>query len=171
MINGIVIYRQYIILSLALCALISACKRESPTAHPPGALDQPYLGQAIKVIPDDSKLTRPKYSKALASSLRKLNIGDPVKDLDANLARGESKFVGIFGYACSPPGLDESGVGPGLTADERLMESHGVVCIEGTSDVLPPDDRQYMDLYQTAWKYAETYNRELLGRIRRGQIN
>ena len=171
MTNCVVISRLYVVLLVAFCVGISACKRqEPPTAKALDARDQPYLGQAITTIPDDSRLAQPKYSKVLAASLRKLNLVDPSKDLDVNLSHGDSKFVGIFGYTCSPPGLDESGTGPDLTADERLLESHGVVCIEGTGDVLPPD-RQYMDLFQTAWKYAETYNHELLSRIRKGQTN
>jgi hypothetical protein len=152
---------------------MAACKRqESPTAQSLDEHDAPYLGNAITMIPDDSKLTHPKYSQALAASLRALNIVDPIKDLDAKLGRGDSQFVGIYGYACSAPGLDQSGTGPELTltADQRLEESHGVVCINGTGDALPPDDRQYMDLYQTAWKYAETYNHELLARIRAGLV-
>jgi hypothetical protein len=158
-------------LLLAFCVCISACKRqEPPKLNSPDALAQPYLGHAITVIPEESKLTQPKYTKVLAASLRPLNLSDPIKDLDAHLGRGDTKFVGINGYSCSPPGLDQNATGSELTADQRLQESRGVVCIEGTGDVLPAD-RQYMDLYQTAWKYAETYNLELLGRIRRGQVN
>jgi hypothetical protein len=103
---------------------------------------------------------------------RALNIADPIKDLDSNLDRWDTQFVGINGYTCSAPGLDQSAVGPDLaaTADQRLEQSHGVICIDGTGDVMPPDDRQYMDLYQTAWKYAEMYNHELLVRIHSGQV-
>ena len=166
MINCVVTSRLYAALLIAFYLGASGCKRqESPSID---AGDRPYLGQAITTIPDDSKLVQPKYSKVLAASLRKLNLVDPTKDLDVNLSRGDNKFVGIFGYTCSPPGLDESGTGQALTADQQVLRSHGVVCIEGTGDVLPPD-HQYMDLYQTAWKYAETYNRELLNRIRKGQ--
>jgi len=168
-----VTFRQYNVLLLALSLVLSACRRhESPGAQSLDQRDQPYFGNAITVIPEDSKLTHPKYSQTLAASLRAFNILDPIKDLDANLGRGDSKFVGIYGYSCSAPGLDQSSTGPELklTADQRLEESHGVACIDGTSDALPPDDRQYMDLYRTAWKYAEVYNHELLARIHRGQV-
>jgi hypothetical protein len=134
------------------------------------ALNQPYVGRAVTTIPDESALTHPEYSKVLAASLRKLNVADPTKDLDESLGRGDGRFVGIYGYACSPPGLDQSGMGSNLTDDQKLLRARGVVCIEGTSDVLP-DDHQYLDLYRTAWIYAETYNHEFLRRIREGLVN
>src|SRR5882724_11291024 len=103
--NCVVISRLYVVLLVAFCVGISACKRqEPPTAKALDARDQPYLGQAITTIPDDSRLAQPKYSKVLAASLRKLNLVDPSMDLDVNLSHGDSKFVGIFGYTCSPPG-------------------------------------------------------------------
>jgi hypothetical protein len=134
------------------------------------ALNQPYMGHAVTTIPDDSALIRPKHSKTLAASLRILNIADPAKDLDSNLSRGNTRFVGIYGYSCSPPGFDENAKDHDFTADQKLEISHGVKCIEGTGDVIP-DDPQYMDLYATAWKYAKTYNTEYLRRIRTGLVN
>jgi hypothetical protein len=166
-----VTYPPYIVLLLAFSVGIAGCKRqESPPNWPLEALKQPYMGHAVTTIPNDSDLTRPEYSKVLAASLRMLNIFDPTKDLDANLSSGNDRFVGIYGYSCSPPGLDESAQGDSFTADQRLEISRGVKCIEGTSDVIP-DDPQYRDLYQTAWKYAETYNTEYLRRIRKGLVN
>jgi hypothetical protein len=166
-----VTFRQFIALLLAFCVGVVGCKRqESATSQSLDARIPFYLGQALTIIPDDSHLTRPEYSKVLAASLRKLNVIDPIKDLDNNLSRGDSKFVGIYGYSCSPPGLDEHAIGNSLTADQKLEVSLGVVCIEGTTDALP-DDHQYMDLYKTAWMYAETYNHEYLRRIRKGSVN
>jgi hypothetical protein len=107
-INCVVTSRLYVVLLVAFFVGLSCKRQESPTAHALDARDQPYLGHAITTIPDDAKLAQPKYSKVLAESLRKLNLADPTKDLDVNLSRGDSKFVGIFGYTCSPPGLDES---------------------------------------------------------------
>jgi hypothetical protein len=151
-----------------ICVGVAGCKRQQ---SPPSldAVNQPYMGREVTTIPDDSKLI-PEYSKVLGASLRKLNIVDPTKDLDDNLRRGDGRFVGIYGYSCSPPGLDENGKGSSFTADQRLEIVHGVKCIEGTSDVLP-DDHQYLDFFQTAWKYAETYNHEYLRRIRKGLVN
>ena len=160
----------YIALLLVFCSAVAGCRRQqTPPNWSVDALNQPYMGHAVATIPDDSKLT-PEYSKVLAGSLRKLNIVDPTQDLDDNLKRGDGRFVGIYGYSCSPPGLDESGKGNTITADQQLEISHGVTCIEGTSDVIP-DDHQYLDLFQTAWKYAETYNHEYLRRIRKGLVN
>jgi hypothetical protein len=151
-----------------ICVGVAGCKRQQPTPSL-DAVNQPYMGRAVTAIPDDSKLV-PEYSKVLRASLRKLNIVDPIKDLDDSLKRGDGRFVGIYGYSCSPPGLDETAKGNSFTADQRLEIAHGVKCIEGTSDALP-DDNQYLDLFQTAWKYAETYNHEYLRRIRKELVN
>ena len=170
-VDRLVTYHHYIALLLVICAEVAGCKRqESPPNWSVDALNQPYMGHAVTTIPDDSELTHPEYSKVLAASLRMLNIVDPTKDLDANLSRGNDRFVGKYGYSCSPPGLDENAKGNSFTADQRLEISHGVKCIEGTSDVIP-DDPQYRDLFETAWKYARTYNTEYLRRIRKGRVN
>jgi hypothetical protein len=70
-------------------------------------------------------------------------IADPTKDLDENLRRGDGRFVGIYGYACSPLGSMKAE----WEAICRLTESYEgtrVACIEGISDVLS-HDHQYLD--------------------------
>ena len=163
-----VTFRSFIALIIVVCSGVAGCTRQQSTS-PVDALTQPYMGHALKTIPEDSAL-KPEYSKFLGTSLRKLNIIDPIKDLDNNLKGGDKKFVGIYGISCAPPGLDENAKGNSFTADQRLEIALGVKCIEGTTDALP-DDPQYLDLYQTAWIYAESYNYEYLRRIRKGLVN
>ena len=147
------------------------CAREqAPPSTSSAPEEQPTLGRVLSSVPKDEELVKPEYSKILAASLRKLTIANPVADLDDNLRRGNSRFVGIYGYSCSPPGLDQSGMGNALTPDQLLLMSKGVDCIDGTGDVIP-DDRQYRDLYETAWHCAEVYNKELLRRIRIAIVN
>ena len=161
-------HRTAIVLSIGL--MLVGCGRDKPL-HQNTPTDLPPFGHALSSIPEDSELSRPDLNKALAGSLRKLNITNPISDVEYNVHNGETDFVGIYGYSCSPPGLDQSGgVDKPLTPDQELLRYKRVKCIAGTGDVIP-DDQQYRDLYQTAWVYAESYNRELLRRIRAGLVN
>ena len=105
--------------------------------------------------------------------LRARNENRVFFECPGRLEQGPPASIGIYRLQARffdgrPDG--QSGIGNSLTADQQLLLYKRVKCIEGTSDVLP-NDRQYLDLYATAWKYAETYNKELLRRIRAGTTN
>jgi hypothetical protein len=130
--------------------------------------DQSKSGTAVtksKVtirIPSDPELEP--AAQVLANSLRKLNLMNPIADLDGDIQRGDPSFVGINGYTCFAPGIDNFG---GTTDDQKLASSHPTHCMEGTGDVL---SGQLISLQKIAEDYAFTYNRELLRRIRAGLV-
>jgi hypothetical protein len=113
-------------------------------------------------IPADSDLEP--SSIRLAQSLRSFNLVNPTSDLDANLQRGDYRFIGLNGYTCYAPGLDYTA---GPTDEQDFALSHGLNCVEGTGDVL---DSQLMELQHIATTYATIYNKELLRRIRSGIV-
>lgn len=98
----------------------------------------------------------------LITTLAALNLSNSVADLDANLKRLDKRFIGVYGYSCCAPGTGD--------ADWHLVQSmaYGLRCLAGTGDIIESDqDKVLMD---KAWKYALTYNTELLRRIRAGLI-
>jgi hypothetical protein len=98
----------------------------------------------------------------LAATLAKLNLENPLKDLSANLKRGDKRFIGVNGYTCDAPGVTD--------ADQRIVNSpkFGLNCLDGTSDVVGSDE--HFRLIQKATDYAMAYNRELLRRIHAGLV-
>jgi hypothetical protein len=98
----------------------------------------------------------------LAATLAKLNLENPLKDLDANLKRGDKRFIGVNGYTCDAPGAAD--------ADQGIVNSprFGLNCLDGTSDVAGSEE--HFRLIQTATEYAVAYNKELLRRIHSGLV-
>jgi hypothetical protein len=98
----------------------------------------------------------------LEKTLSALNLDNPTKDLDFNLAHHDRRFVGIYGYTCDAPEVTE--------AEWKIIHSgkYGMRCLEGTGDVV--EGSVHKALIGKATKYAITYNRELLNRIRADQI-
>jgi hypothetical protein len=101
-------------------------------------------------------------TKALTATLATLNLGNPIKDLDANLKRSDRRFIGVASYACDAPGVRGS--------DEPLTRSaaYGLRCLEGTGDIIESDE--HLRLIRKATDYALAYNTELLRRIHAGLI-
>jgi hypothetical protein len=99
----------------------------------------------------------------LAATLASLNLKNPVADLDANVAKGDLRFIGINGYSCNAPGVDKD-------EDDRLVTSarYGLRCLSGTGDVLESD--KHKALVDKALEYAREYNKTLLARIHAGAI-
>ena len=97
----------------------------------------------------------------LANTLRGFNLSDPKSDLDANLARGDRRFIGLNGYTCTVPGVPEDAV-------ELQRYGAGPYCLPGTSDVI--GSARHLALTQTAEDYARRYNAELFRRMRAGAI-
>jgi hypothetical protein len=98
----------------------------------------------------------------LAATLAKLNLENPLKDLNANLKRGDKRFIGIKGYTCDAPGATD--------ADQAIVNSpkFGLNCLDGTSDVVGSEE--HFRLIQKATDYATSYNKELLRRIHAGLV-
>jgi hypothetical protein len=101
------------------------------------------------------------HATILAATLSTLNLSNPVADLDANLARGDSRFVGLYGINCAPPDLNAS--------FDSVIARFGTRCLPGTSDAI--ESPKHQALIDSARRYANTYNWELLHRIRDGRVS
>jgi hypothetical protein len=95
----------------------------------------------------------------LRATLKGLALDSPAADLDRNLRGGDKRFIGINGYTC---------VAPGVAEDDVILQTHGVHCLEGTSDAL--EGSKHRELVREAEGYARAYNAELLHRIRAGAV-
>jgi hypothetical protein len=122
--------------------------------QPPSTL--PQLLQLIMNVEN------PTTALDLEATLSQLNLADPVADLNRNLAKDKTYFVGI----CEPPGRTP-GVPP---ADEDLVHSsaHGLWCLPGSGD--PIKSEKYAHAIDQARSYSSRYNAELLSRIRNGTV-
>jgi len=104
--------------------------------------------------------------QALKATLATLNLADPIADLEANLAKQDKRFIGINGYTCTAPGINDEDY------DEyKLVQSssYGLKCLAGTSDVI--ESNEHMRLINQAETYARTYNLELKRRVQIGSVN
>ena len=99
-----------------------------------------------------------KNAALLATTLGSLHLSDPTVDLDANLKRGDVRFVGVYGFSCVAPGVEE----------EAATSRYGINCLAGTSDAI--ESTEHAALIQRARDYAERYNSELQRRRRAGLI-
>jgi hypothetical protein len=111
----------------------------------------------LSVSADDAAHDR-SQTAILTATLALLNLSHPIADLDANLARGDKRFVGINGYTCAAPGISDD--------DYSIVHSglHGIHCLAGTSDNV--ESNKHKMLIDKASEYARVYNTELLKRIR-----
>ncbi len=89
-------------------------------------------------------------------TLENLNLPNPAEDAEKHIVNNDFRFIGIFGYSCYSPGVDKDNL--------SLTEKYGIRCLEGTSDVI--EDDLHMRLFEEAIKYAETYNRALLKKLK-----
>lgn len=85
-----------------------------------------------------------------------LNIEDPLSDLTRNSNAGDTRFIGIAGFACHAPGVEDG--------DADLVWAHGMNCLAGTSDVI--ESRTHLKMIEEATEYARHYNRALAVRLR-----
>jgi hypothetical protein len=89
----------------------------------------------------------------LKKELTSLNLDNPEADLDKNLAAGDKRFIGVYGYTYECPGL----------ADEKkcfeAAQAKTLRMIEGTSDNIL--SKEHGKLIQQAVNYALRYNRAL----------
>ena len=92
----------------------------------------------------------------LKKTLGTLNLDDPIKDVEKSATNNDLRFVGIYGYSCSAPGVKEDYL--------SLTQKYGLRCLKGTSDNI--EDDEHFRLIQTAIKYAEKYNINLLKKLK-----
>lgn len=96
----------------------------------------------------------------LLATLSKVRLANPVADLDANIASGDERFIGVTSYTCSAPGLG--------TTDAPVVARFHTHCLEGTGDII--EGNLHSALIDAATTYARIYNSELLSRIRSGKV-
>jgi hypothetical protein len=92
----------------------------------------------------------------LKTTLGTLDVNNPRNDLDENIKNNDLRFVGVYGYACYAPGIENH--------DISLTEKYGIKCLEGTSDSIDGDE--HANLIDTAKTYAEIYNGMLLMQLK-----
>jgi len=95
-----------------------------------------------------------KHEFHYAALIREIQGRNPIQEAEAALNRGDSRFMAIRGIGYSYPEVPD---------DRKLVEKHGVIPIEGTSDCLIGETQtkfQYL-----AWQFASQYNREILARL------
>jgi outer membrane lipoprotein LolB len=100
--------------------------------------------------------------EVLSETLASLNLANPTADLEANLSKGDRRFIGINGYTCTTPGANNE--------EYSLVHSaqYGLRCLAGTSDNI--ESEHHKVLIEEATDYARKYNTELLRRIHTGKI-
>lgn len=89
--------------------------------------------------------------------LRWLETADPLVDARAALSRGDHRLCAVQGLTITIPGTDEG-------AFEILKRDYGINEIEGTTDALA--NEEHRRLAEMAYRYAEAYNRYVLGEYR-----
>lgn len=115
------------------------------------------LMSPVGIASDDGPMTH--NTAVLAATLSKLNLTNPIRDLNKNLKHQDRRFIGIYGVSCDTPGVSEG--------DRKYVRlpGYGRRCLDGTTDVVEND--KHMGMIDEATKYATIYNKELLQRIRR----
>ncbi len=89
-------------------------------------------------------------------TLENLNLDNPTEDVEKHVANNDFKFIGIYGYSCSSPGVEKENL--------ALIQKYGMRCLDGTSDNIESDF--HMRLIETAIRYAEKYNHFLLKKLK-----
>lgn len=84
------------------------------------------------------------------SELRTIKGRDPASDEAKAFASHDYRFVGVYGYVVTVPGMDEG---------SPLVRRYGKRVVEGTTDA--PCDKEHLLLVESAQRYAITYNRKL----------
>lgn len=131
--------------------LIIACghKEASPTVKVTD--DCPFRSDKGKAGPGTLQLL---------ATLSKMNLANPIADLDSNLSSGDRRFIGLNSYACAEPGIGDG--------DHEVVDRFHTRCLEGTGDVI--EGNLHWALTDAATAYALKYNTELLRRIRSGIV-
>lgn len=112
----------------------------------------------LKVLREQEKTTkRTANIEILKKTLKGLNLDNPTADIEKHTANNDLRFVGINGYTCYSPGVEKK--------DMKLAQKYDIRCLEGTSDNI--ENEEHGKLIEAAIKYAETYNRSLIKKLKR----
>ena len=93
----------------------------------------------------------------LKTTLRSLNLKNPESDLDINFKNNDYRYICLYGYACYTPGVESTKM--------REIDPMEMRCLDGTSDAI--ESSEHKILIGQAEKYAETYNKLLLEKLRK----
>ena len=93
------------------------------------------------------------FDSAEVRSLRWLDSADPQRDVSAALARRDTRFIGVYGYAPLTPGVERA-----------TASRHGIRYLRGTSDAIRGPEHQRLN--RLASNYATHYNQLLLQRLK-----
>ena len=88
-----------------------------------------------------------------AAQIKRLESADVAAEVDAAMARGDKRLVGVMGIGLITPGVPDDYDGP----------DRGVRIIENTSDAIENDE--HMRLQDAAYRYAKQYNELLRQRL------
>ncbi|TRZ48774.1 hypothetical protein D4Q80_03255 [bacterium] len=92
----------------------------------------------------------------LKTELAALNLENPKVDMERNFAHGDKRFISICGIVCYCPGIEKN--------NYNFVKQFGSRIIQGTSDMT--ERGEYVELYNSAKKYAELYNQALLKKLK-----
>src|SRR5260221_1810213 len=82
---------------LCSAALLSSCAKNSTPQFQAGSSDCPVSSDGGRVNAG---------TVVLLGTMNKLNLTNPIADVEANIAHDDKRFIGINGYACDEPGLE-----------------------------------------------------------------
>jgi hypothetical protein len=132
--------------------LIIACGRKEASPIVKATDDCPFRSDKGRAGPGTVQLL---------ATLSKMNLANPIADLDSNLFSGDRRFIGINSYSCAEPGIGNG--------DHEVVDRFHTHCLEGTGDVI--EGSLHWALTDAATAYALKYNMELLLRIRTGIVS
>ena len=87
-------------------------------------------------------------------ALQWVENADPIEDASKALARGNTKFMAVYGYALYIPGIEGNSI-------KKAYEKGNYIAIEGTGDDLCSEEHARLNII--ASEYAKIYNQQLLG--------
>ena len=93
-------------------------------------------------------------ASACAEYSRKLDTVSADHLFAQRISAGTAKFLGVYGYTLSFPGLEEM-----AHSGRKLATKQGYSVIEGTTDNI--QDAGCEKFQTEAWNYAKTYNHRL----------
>ena len=112
-------------------------------------------GMASSNWSEQSTMTIPNI-ELLKRTMESLHLENPTQDVDVRITNKDMRFVGVYGYSCSAPGIEKD--------DLALIQKHGIRCLDGTSDYI--ESERHRQLIESAISYAEKYNRYLLIKLK-----
>jgi len=111
-----------------------------------------FLLPIIVAVPSSAELPKePPLVTALKREIQKMDLDHPEDDAAKNLARGDTRFLGIQGYSVTFPGT------PDHPASYKLVQHLGFRVIAGTADKVSGDE--HLRLIAIAVQYVGRYNR------------